>query len=179
MDVELIPGSEFVQLAARLRAAPPELRKEMSRAVKQATEPAETDLKAAVMGVESKATKGGGGKQRSAYLASRSRTGKLPRHTGLRKNVARGITRKITYSGSRIGVRVRADFKYLPADQAKLGKLMNSGKRFRHPVMGDKEVWVNQQFTPDHWFDNTMKKYAPRLRAEINAAARRVFSKLQ
>lgn len=181
MNVEIRPGAEFQALARKIRGAPAAIRKEMNQAVKTATAPAERDLKAAVMALDSKGVYGGGSGQRSRHSASRSKTGKspLPKNTGLRKNIAKGITRKITYSGYRIGVRVRADGKYLPYSQQVLIKRTNDGKPFRHPVMGNTDAWVTQQFTPARWFDDTMRKHQARIQKEIAAAATRALSQLQ
>lgn len=181
MDVEIRPGAEFEQLARKLRGAPAEIRKEMNAAVKSSTAPAEAELKRAVMNIESKGVYGGGSGQRSRHATIRSKTGKkpLPQHTGLRRNISKGITRKITYSGYRIGVRIRADGKYLPPDQQVLIKRTNDGKEFRHPVMGNREAWVGQKFSPGHWFDDTMKKHVNRIQKDIAAAATRALEKLQ
>lgn len=178
MDVSITPGAEFQQLRTRLRGAPATIRKELNRAIRAATAPAEADLKRAVLSLDSKGTRGGGGKQRGDASRARSKTGRLVGHTGLRRNVAKGITRKITYTGTRGGVRIRVDSKYLPESQKSLVRYMNSGKSFRHPVMGG-NTWVSQQFTPKGWFDDTMKRHAPKVRQEIQNAARRALEQLQ
>lgn len=181
MDAELTPGSAFLQLAARARGMDAELKRTFTRAVKDATAPAEGAAKRAILGIRSKGTAGGGRGQRSEHAASRSRTGKtpLPSSTGLRKNVAKGVTRKITYSGYRIGVRIRVDGKYLPASQQTLIKKMNSGKKFRHPVMGNRNVWVDQVFTPPEAFDKAMREHGKQAVAKIEAAASATLRKLQ
>jgi len=177
MDVDVTPGPGFNELAGRLRRAPKEVRKELNRAIKSATADAERELKAAILSLDAKGTAGGGGSRRSAHNTTAS--GRLPKHTGLRKNISRGITRKITYSGFRTGVRIRVDGKYLPADQQTLLKLTNSGKTFRHPVAGNRNAWVSQQFGPGHWFDDVMKRRGPRIMQEIDAAARRAMDSLE
>lgn len=183
MDVELTPGAEFKALARRIREVSPELRKEMNRAARTATAPTEKALKAAVLGLDSKGVSGGGGRARLEHARSRSKTGKVPKSGGggLRKNTAKGITRKITYRGYRVGVRIRADTKYLPADQKTMPKAMNRGK-VRHPAgwgANRGSVWVNQSFTPVGWFDRTMKTHGPKVVKEIDQAARKVLNQLR
>lgn len=182
MDAELIPGAEFKALARRIREVSPEVRKEMNRAARTATAPAEKQLKAAVLGIASKGVAGGGGRSRLEHARSRSKTGKVPASGGggLRRNTAKGITRKITYSGYRIGVRIRSDTKYLPADQKTLPKAMNKGK-VRHPAgWGNNRgsVWVNQTFTPAGWFDKTMKSFGPKVTRDLDVAARKALNTL-
>ncbi len=58
-------------------------------------------------------------------------------------------------------------------------KRTNDGKNFRHPVMGNRDAWVDQSFGPGHWFDDTMRKYQPRIRDDIAKAARRALEQLQ
>lgn len=183
MDAELVPGSEFKALAARIREVSPEIRKEMNKAARSATAPAEKALKDAVMGITSKGVAGGGGRQRLEHARSRSKTGKVPASGGggLRRNTAKGITRKITYSGFRVGVQIRSDTKYLPESQHTLPKAMNRGK-VRHPAgwgANRGSVWVNQSFSPVGWFDRTMRQYGPKVTAEIDKAARKALNTLK
>lgn len=171
------PGAEFRRAVEKLRTGPKEVRRAMNKAIKAATDPAERALKTAIMEIDSKGVKGGGGRQRSGHLQSRSKTGKLPKHTGLRKNIARGVTRKITYSGFSTGIRIRAAGTYLPPDQKTLIGKTNSGKNFRHPVMGNRNVWVDQSFSPAGWFDKTMSTYGPEAIRKIDDAARDAIAK--
>jgi len=179
LDAEISPGAEFEALARKMRGADKAIRREMSVSVKNATAPAEAAMKRAVLAIESKGSAGGGGRQRGAHGAGRSKSGKLPSTTGLRKNIAKGITRKITYSGYRIGIRIRVDGKYLPADQQVLIKRTNDGKSFRHPVMGNRDAWVAQQFGPAGWFDDTMRKHLSQIKTDISKAMARAMNQLQ
>lgn len=178
MEVELRPGREFEDALAKLRVGPANIRRKLNKSVKDATAPVEKALKDAVMGIESQGKRGGGRSQRAAHLSSRSKSGKLPKHTGLRVNTARGITRKITYSGTSAGVRIRADTKYLPESQKVMPRAMNDGK-VRHPIFNDRSVWVDQTFTPAGWFDRTVAGRSAELVEKINAAAREAMRELQ
>lgn len=180
MDYRLDPpGAEFRRAVEKLRKGPAAIRRDLNKAIRAATAPAERELKAAVLAIDSQGKAGGGRAQRSGYLAGRSKSGRLPAHTGLRKNIARGVTRKITYRGFSTGVRIRAAGTYLPEDQRVLIRKTNSGKKFRHPIMGNRERWVDQSFSPAGWFDRTMKKYGPEAIRKIDAAARDALRKLQ
>jgi hypothetical protein len=182
MDIELKAGAEFEAVRERIRKAPADIRKQINQGLRQATRPAEDALKRAVQGGTSKGTKGGGSAARKINQASKSKsrrpgkTGITAAH-GLRKNIAKGITRKISYSGSRSGVRIRADSKYLPASQKSLVKATNKGN-WRHPVYGGKN-WVGQTFDPANWFDDTMDREGPAVREKISDIANQVMRKLQ
>jgi hypothetical protein len=177
LDAEFQPGSDFRALAPRLRGAPKNIRKELNTAIKAITTTTENRLKRAVENLDSKGTTGGGSRQRERHNTTAS--GRLPKHTGLRRNIAKGVQRKITYSGFRTGVRIRVDPKYIPADQRALIRYTNSGKTFRHPVKGNRNVWVDQSFGPGHWFDDTIKADRSRILQQIDTAARRAMEQLQ
>jgi hypothetical protein len=182
MDIEVRAGAEFEAVRARIRKAPADIRKQINKGLKQATSPAEEALKHAVQGGTSKGTKGGGSAARKINQVSKSRSkrpGKqgITAAHGLRKNIAKGVTRKISYSGSRSGVRIRADSKYLPASQKSLVKATNRG-HWRHPVYGGSN-WVGQTFDPANWFDDTMAKEGPAARQRISDVVNQVMRKLQ
>lgn len=116
--------------------------------------------------------RGGGAAQRGAANAARSKRGATGKKTGLRESIAKGVTRKITYSGFRTGVRVRVDGKYLPSlsgpDQA-----TNKGQ-WRHPVFGNTSAWVTQKkITPAGWFDRAVSEHGPAAIKRIREAARK------
>jgi hypothetical protein len=177
LEAEIRPGPQFAAVAAKLRGADKVIRREMNQAIKSATAPAEKDAKRAVLALQSKGSGGGGGGQRSRHNTTAK--GKLPRHSGLRQNISKGVTRKITYSGYRIGVRIRVDGKYLPASQQTLIKRTNDGKEFRHPVMGNRQAWVGQKFGPKGWFDDTIRHHVPQIQRDLAAAMTRAMNQLQ
>jgi hypothetical protein len=186
MDIELRErGSGFRALAARINELPKELRRELTKGIREDTKELEDAAKDAIRGTNSDAkTTGGGQGQREEHARSRSRTGRLPTSGGghgLRNNIARGVTRKITFKGSRMGVRIRVDGKYLPASQKSLIHATNKGK-WRHPAGWGRNrgsVWVEQTSTPPEWFDQTMREKGPDAIDKIDARARRVLGTLQ
>jgi hypothetical protein len=182
-DLELRErGHQFRALAERIREVPKDVRKELNRGLRDDTKPAEQALKEAVLGLNSAGKSGGGSRARLEHTRSRSRTGNVPRGQahGLRARIAKGITRKISFTGSRMGVRIRADGKYLPENQRSLIRGTNKGK-VRHPAGWGRNrgsVWVEQTFTPERWFDNTMRSEGPAALRRIEERARRVLESL-
>jgi hypothetical protein len=166
MRVQLqAPDRELRAALARLADGPAAIRKVFTTGVKEATAPLETALKRAVMAVESRTDARGTGPG-------------LPEHTGLRANTARGIQRKVEYRGTRTGVRIRVDKKHLREDQREMPEAMDSGK-VRHPVMGNRNVWVNQTFTPSGWYTDTLRVHGPIALEKIIKAANEAVQNLQ
>jgi len=88
--------------------------------------------------------------------------------SGLRDAVARAHRVAIRASGRpTASVRIKVERNLMPADQRELPRYLNKGK-WRHPVFGNTDVWVNQTSTAG-WFDNTLRKHGPRVAAEIDA----------
>lgn len=178
MDVEVRRGPGFQASIEKLRQGPKEIRRSLNKEVRDVTKPAQRKLKAAVLGLASAGAGGGGGGQRGAHLRMRSRKGIIRGSTGLRANIAKGLATKITYGGFRSGIRIRAAPTFLPANQATLIHHTNKGS-VRHPVFGDREVWVDQTFSPPGWFDRTLAGESAAMITHINQAANRAVRKLQ
>lgn len=176
MDSEIRPGADFYAVIAKLRGASPNIRKTLNQEIKSATAPIERAAKSNIMGIESQGMSGGGSTQRGDANASRSKKGARGK-TGLRESIAKGVTRKITYSGYRTGVRVRVDKKYLPTDQESLIRATNRGT-VRHPVYGNRDVWVSQKFTPPGWFNRAIRDHGPEAVRKIKEAARKALHDL-
>lgn len=102
---------------------------------------------------------------RDAIKASARST--LPRQGGLNQKVARSKFRTVKRSG---GVRLQATNSYGLAQ-------LNKGT-VRHPVFGNREVWVTQKVTPGFWDDPT-EKAAPQVRRDIEAAVADVAKRIK
>ena len=88
--------------------------------------------------------------------------------TSLRAAVAKGIQIDQRTSGRRAGVTVRTRTSLLPADQKALPRLLNRGS-WRHPVFGNREVWVEQQSPVKGWWNDTMATHRPKVEAAVRA----------
>lgn len=177
MDAEIRPGADFYAAVARLKGAPPEIRKKLNAEIRSATKPIERAAKQSVLGIESRGSAGGGRAIRGGYNISKSAKAGAKKGTGLRETVARAIQTKITYSGFRTGVRVRVDGTKLPESQRSLPRAMNKG-RVRHPVFGDRNVWTNQTFAPPGWFTRVTSEGGAEAIQKIKAAAKKALNEL-
>lgn len=71
-----------------------------------------------------------------------------PASTGLRDAIAKATQIKIVTSGKNVVVRVWVNPSRMPAGQQELPSLMEGLRKWRHPVYGDKAVWVSQPAHP-------------------------------
>jgi len=94
-----------------------------------------------------------------------------PVHTGLRGRVASGVDSKVT----RTGVLVTTSMNKKSEAGIPLG--MDTSRGWRHPVFGNRSVWVTQH-TGGDWFRSTMVEGKPeferRIRDVLENAARTV-----
>lgn len=135
--------------AMRAEADGKQLRKDLAKELKTIIAPIVGDAKGAATGMQ---------------------TGGLE-HDGepLRSAIARRIVGEVRFSGRATGIRIRAKRKGMPRGFEHAPKRTNARGGWRHPVWGNKEVWVTQVGTPD-WFDDVMKDQRPEARAKCLAA---------
>lgn len=169
--VEIRGTREFRLVAARLRAAGNgELRRELGRNMRAAAEPVITAMRQAVMATDSAGVRGGGGQQRREFTVGRARksTERIKRRAaagrGLRATVGRTLRTKMSTGARSTRVEIRSQAKLMPPSQRRLPRHMNTGK-WRHPVMGNREVWVGQTVSPPGWFDRPANRGGRKIRA--------------
>lgn len=163
IGIKVANAQAYRQLAKDLRkAGRGDLRKTLRKKIAEAGKPVLEDVKAAVreMPVTSR---GGGSRQRRRYNVDRATTDRAKtsaerRHAGLRATIAAATKLQITAKG----VRFVVQSSKLPETQRSLPRHLDSEKGWRHPVFGDKNVWVHQQGRP--YFAVTIKKKAPTFR---------------
>ena len=76
-----------------------------------------------------------------------------------------GAIRISVRAGSNPGARVWVDKDLLPKDLRNMPSVINTG-RIRHPVFGNRRRWAQQDASP-LWWDNTVRRHQPRMRAEV------------
>jgi hypothetical protein len=159
-----------------------ELRSMMTKAITEAAKPIVPRLRTSVTAgrTDTKVRASSGRSARADQSLSKSKaygsaTGtkrermeaRALRGAGLRATIAKGVQINNRSSGPRAGVRVIQRTSALPWDQKKLPRHMNRGK-WRHPVFGNRDVWVEQTFTPG-WFDKPVREHRPAVREAIEA----------
>lgn len=172
LQFEVTGAQQFAQLARHLKANDRQMKNEMAAAVRKATKPAVNEVKAAILAVESHSY-GGGRKAREQYAQAR---GSKTASRGLRAAIARGITARTAMSVKSAGVRIHVNTTQLPPDQKSLPALMDGGRTWRHPVFGNREVWVTQQAAP--WFYVTLYKLRDPVAQELLLVVDRFMARI-
>jgi hypothetical protein len=96
---------------------------------------------------------------------------RLPQRGGLAKQVAREPQRIQVRTGAKTaGVRVVVGKRQGGARGANAGRL-------RHPVFGNRDVWVNQSVPPG-WFDKPLKAGAPKVRRGLEQTLEEIAQKV-
>jgi len=108
------------------------LRRELNRNLKSAIEPIKDKAKSNLLSI-----------------ASSGR----PHGTVLREAVAKELKVQVA-TGRRAGVKLRVRKRNMPRAFTNAPKALNNPKGWRHPVLGDTDVWVAQTAQPTEWFDS-------------------------
>jgi hypothetical protein len=153
-SVQILGTGQLLELQRRLRSAGHEnLRRSMQRRVRRAAEPLRADLQQTM---------------RTLQLRSQASPGRRrpsPTSRPLRATIAAAIRISVRTTGQP-GARVWVDRSALPPDLRNMPNVLNSG-RVRHPVFGNRRKWATQWPTPSNWWDETVRRHQPRMRAEM------------
>lgn len=153
--IRMLNTGQLLELRRRLQAAGgPRLQQNFARRVRRAAEPMKDDLQSTIRGL----TISGKGR------AAGKRGGPSPTRRPMRATIA-GAIRISVRAGSNPGARVWVDKDLLPKDLRNMPSVINTG-RIRHPVFGNRRRWAQQDASP-LWWDNTVRRHQPRMRAEV------------
>jgi hypothetical protein len=157
-DVRILGTGQLLELNKRLRAAGGQrLQQNTARRIRRAAEPVRTELQRAIRTNPIRGAGGGSTRRRAGD------DGRAHRVAGLRESIAHAIRLSVRTTGNP-GARIWIDRGQLPADQRSLPDRIEDG-RWRHPVFGNRSVWVNQYSRP--WWAPTLRRMEPRMRAEV------------
>lgn len=182
-------ATELHKLGKRLKeAGRDDLRRKMRKHIRQAGKPVVADMKRAVLGVNvtrslddySRRWEGGtGGRFVLREDLSGPREGRFGRRTtGLRARTANALRVSQTRKGIRILVSAQrfGDYgltlpRYLDTEAGP------RWKRWRHPVFGDREVWVEQRGEP--WFFVTFNRHRTKFINAVDDAIKEMLRELE
>jgi hypothetical protein len=165
---------QFVELARQLRGPQNKVvRREAGKAIRAAAKPVVTDVKRAVMAVPSSHGSRGSSSRirRAAHQTARFKSGKQARLRGLRATIAASTGVQTNLSNAKPSVKIVVRRSSLPPDQRRLPSRLNRLSGWRHPVFGNREIWVNQKGRP--YFDVTIRRHTPALRRAVVRAVDR------
>lgn len=127
----IVAGPEFERVARRLASIDIELKKRFVQDLKDGAKPA---IELAQRNVRAMPVKGTSGS------------------TGLRRRVARGVGSRATFTGGNPGIRVTTRMD--KPSEAIIPRGLDRQRGWRHPVYGNREVWVRQP--GGSWFREAM-----------------------
>jgi len=161
ITVEIQGGEHLKQIVANLKSVGEnELAKELKQGIRKAAKPMAPAVRKSIGQIPSK--QGGV-----------SRTG-----GSLRADMQKATKLQIRTTRSQAGITIRVDGRAMPGRMGALPAYMEGRKRpWRHPVYGNKNVWVVQ---PAHgYFYNIVPELAAEVKAEIDAVATSIARRLQ
>jgi hypothetical protein len=100
----------------------------------------------------------------------------LPKHH-TREAIAKAVTADVSTAGENARVSFRVRESRLPKVLSGMPRKFDSGEKWRHPVMGNREVWVSQIAKP--WFWPPIERHIKDFRAAIDAELDIVRQKLE
>ncbi|MCX3064201.1 hypothetical protein [Streptomyces beihaiensis] len=156
-DLELRTGKELKRIAAELRKMDDkQLKKEFSKELRAAARPMVPAVRQAIRQIPSK----------RGYSAS-----------GLRGRMSKAVKLEVRTTGKEAGVRIRVDGRKMPSHEKALQAYMEGLKKpWRHPVFGNRDVWVKQD--PKPYFYRTVRPLGAASRGQVNKAIDRVAKKI-
>ncbi len=156
--VQIDPKSlHLLVRALRSEADGKELRRDLIRGLRAVAEPAAMAARGAILSM------GTGGVSQA--------------EPGLRTSVAAATKVVVRTGKNRPGVAVRVKKNTMPRGFRNAPKRLQSKKGWRHPVFGNREIWVTQRGKPG-WFDDTLRKAAPEARAAMGQVLENVARRI-
>jgi hypothetical protein len=156
-DLELRTGKDLKRVAAELRRMNnKQLKQEFTKELRAAARPMVPAVRGAIRQIPSK----------RGYSAD-----------GLRGRMSKAVKLEVRTTGRDAGVRIRVDGRKMPAHEKALQSYMEGLKKpWRHPVFGNREVWVRQD--PKPYFFRTVRPLGLASRVQVNKAIDRVSKKI-
>lgn len=155
-SVQIVGTGQLLELSRRLRAASgAPVQRNMARRIRRAAEPLHRDLQDTMRTLP----------MRAQGRAAGKRGGPSPTTRPFRASIAAAIRISVR-SSSAPGARVFVDKGLLPPDITPGAVARMNEGTLRHPVFGNRSHWSNQ-YTPYLWWDKTVQRHTPRMRAEV------------
>lgn len=136
-----IDASQFVSFYKAVSKIDPELKKALRKQLLSKTEPIVNDVRQAALSIPASREAGMTRKKKGVSL-------------GLRASIASSVKSDFNGTGNGAVVNIRVSRTRFMAVSGKAGSLparMEGRGRWRHPVFGNKNVWVQQKSHPFLW----------------------------
>jgi hypothetical protein len=162
LGVESVEGLDALVRAIRAEEDGKALRKDLAKNMREALKPGAAEAKSSIMAMPS--------------------SGIMPTAPALRTAIAKKIRPEVKLGGRWSGARVKAFKTKNIRGFPNAPKRTNRADGWRHPVFGNRDVWVTQQGKPD-WFDDAFKGRESTYKAAVEQAmedmARRIANRAE
>lgn len=147
IEIRATGARRFRDAAMALRAVDPKLKNALTRRIRAAGRPILQNVRAAVLATPAKG----------------------PRHTGLRRAIAKAATVATSTSRTNPGIRFRVPGSRMPSGQKSLPPYLEGYRgNWRHPLFGNRDHWYPQ--SPHPFFAPTIREHADDFRRAIGEA---------
>jgi len=85
---------------------------------------------------------------------------------GLRGALSKAVKLEVKTAGRQAGVAIRVDGRKMPSHMKSLPSMVEGKKRWRHPVFGNRNNWVNQSSEP--YFYHVVRVAGPASRRAVS-----------
>ncbi|GAA1065200.1 hypothetical protein [Streptomyces asiaticus] len=85
---------------------------------------------------------------------------------GLRGALSKAVRLEVKTTGRQAGVAIRVDGRKMPSHMKSLPSMVEGKKRWRHPVFGNRDVWVTQ--TKEPYFYSALRVAGPASRRAVS-----------
>jgi len=168
IEIEVTGGDLFHAIAQRLRYAEREdIKRQLGKAFRAAGKDLLDDEKRTVSSLPVHGEPFPGRKRRYSGPS-------VPK--ALRAHVAAATDMQVRFAGDDPAVRVRVAASKMPTSQRRLPRLLNKPGGWKHPVLGNRHVWVRQ--VGQNWFEPTARRHFPDFIAKSTAALNDVVDKI-
>lgn len=173
---------ELDRIAGRLVRARGNVRAELAQGLRRAAKPAVEDLKRAIRTADVHGKKK---PYRFRVVNGETKRKKIRRFTGrgvdtfpLRAPMARAVEAQISTGSDNPRVRIAMRTGSIPPRIRRVVKyVVGEAKRWRHPVMGNREVWVSQN-APNVW-EPVARRHLDDFRREVDSAIDRAARRIE
>jgi hypothetical protein len=171
LDLKVEGANKLRAMADALRKASREdLRKGLDRAIRKAARPTVEAVKEGARDIKTTGYPRPPSEKRRPFTAIVER-----KHT--REKIAKAVSATVSTAGEDARVSFRVRDSLLPENLKGMPRKFDSGDKWRHPVMGNTEVWVSQ--SGKNWFFPPIKQHIKDFRDAIDAELENVRRKLE
>lgn len=162
--VRVIGEDNITQMARAVAGGPDELRHQYDRSVRRAGQRTLRDVKQAARRI-----------QIVGYRSGRRRYRGPNEPKQLRRRIADAVA--LDLNTGTLSPRAQFVVRTAQVGAGRVPEYIEAGKRWRHPIMGNRRAWASSQGKP--WFETTVERSRPLWERQINLALERTARQIE